>query len=204
MTPHASAVMEVLHTAELLEQILSDLSIDRLLIVKRVCRFWNAVISTSPSLQRNLYQRPDLSRDIRDYNPLFEDFFSDIGCADVPMRSQNGSRGPPAHLKISPIQMRKLLTKCPPALRTMSMFQPPCRYWLTLPSASPWDFTVKFMNEADTPVMRAVEKASMIIELEADKRRNLRRNLEHRLRPGVRGANMRHRYQNGRAGAVNA
>jgi hypothetical protein len=203
MTRQYSAVAEVFKTAELLEQILSDLSIDRLLVLKRVSRFWNAVISTSPTLQRVLYQRPDTSRATRDYNPLFEDYFSDIACAEVPMPTSS-SKGPPAHLKISPIQMRKLLHKCPQALRSMTMFQPPCRYWLTLPSATLWDFTVKFINEADVPIMRAVEKANLIVELEADKRRNLRINLEHELRLGRRGAGMRHRQQGDHAGAVNA
>jgi len=203
MATEQSAAIEVFQTAELLEQILSDLSIDRLLILKRVSRFWNAMINTSPSLQRTLYQRIDTSREVRSYNPLFEDYFSDIACADVPIKPCEGTKGRPAHLKISPMQMRKLLKRCPQALRTMSMFQPPCRYWLTLPSASPWNFTVKFMNEADMPVIKAIEKANMIVELEADKRRNLRRNLELELAPGVRGAGLR-RGIGGNAGAVNA
>jgi hypothetical protein len=200
---HPNAALEVFQTAELLEQILSDLAIDRLLIVKRVCRFWNAVIDTSPSLQRTLYIRADDKRITRTYNPLFEDFFSDIGCAEVPLRSSD-SKDRPARLKISPIQMRKLLQRCPSTMRSMSMFQPPCRYWLTLPSASPWNFTVKFINEADMPVMQAVEKANAIVELEADKRRNMRRYLEVELRPGVRGASLRHQLPGGHAGAVNA
>jgi hypothetical protein len=203
MTPQASAVAEVFQTAELLEQILADLSIDRLLILKRVSRFWNAIISTSPQLQRILYQRADTSRERREFNPLFEDYFSDIACADVPIES-TGSKGPPAQLRISPLKMRKLIHKCPQALKTMTMFQPPCRYWLTLPSASLWNFTVKFVNEADVPIIRAVEKANMIVELEAEKRRNLPRNLEQQLRPGARGASMRHRQVGGHAGAVNA
>ena len=195
-----SAANEVFQTAELLEQILSDLTIDRLLILKRVSRFWHALINTSPSLQRNLYQRVDTSREHRAHNPLFEDYFSDIGFGEVPM---DPSKSKPAHLKISPMQMRKLLKRCPNALRTMSMFQPPCRYWLTLPSASPFHFTVKFINEANMPVVKAVEKANMIVELEADKRRNLRRNLEIELAPGMRGRSMQHRLS-GNAGAVNA
>lgn len=85
----------------------------------------------------------------------------------------------------------------------MSMFQPPCHYWLTLPSGGPWNFTVKFMNEANVPVMRAIEKANWIVELEAEKRRNVRRNLEGGLRLGVRGASMRHQ-QPFEEGAVNA
>jgi hypothetical protein len=100
--------------------------------------------------------------------------------------------------------MRKLLKNCPKALKEMSMFQPPCRYWLTLPAASPWNFTVKFINDAEVPVMKAVEKANMIVELEADKRRHLRRNLEKDLEIGVRGAGMRHRMLGSHAGAVNA
>jgi hypothetical protein len=203
MPPQYPAIAEVFQTAELLEQILSDLSIDRLLVLKRVSRYWNVIISTSPALQRILYQRADTSRETRAYNPLFEDYFSDIACADVPMTSI-GSKGPPAHLKISPTQMRKLLHNCPKTLKSMTMFQPPCRYWLTLPSASLWDFTVKFINEANVPIVKAVEKASMIVELEADKRRNLRRNLEHELRLGGRGAGMRHQQRVGHAGAVNA
>lgn len=204
MTSGHSATAEVLQTFELLEQILADLSIDRLLVLKRVSRYWNAIISSSPVLQRILYQKPDTARAKREYNPLFEDYFSDIACADDVPTAPTDSKGRPAHLKISPMQMRKLLHKCPKTLKSMTMFQPPCRYWILLPSASLWDFTVKFINEADVPIVRAVEKANMIVELEADKRRHLRRNLENELRLGARGAGMRHRQREGHAGAVNA
>lgn len=198
-----SAASEVFQTAELLEQILSDLSIDRLLIVKRVSKFWNAVVDTSPELQRIMYLRANTKLDSRQYNPLFEDFFSDIGCAGK-ARKIDASREPPAHLKISGPQMRKLLRTCPQALRSMSMFQPPCPFFLTLPSMAPWNFTVKFINDADTPIVRAVEKASMLVQMEEDKLKNRRHYIETQLRPGVRGASMVHKRPGGHAGAVNA
>lgn len=68
------------------------------------------------------------------------------------------------------------------------MFQPPCKYWITLPSASVFDINVKFLNEAHVPVVQAVEKAQLIVELEADKKRMVRRNLERELGGAVSAA----------------
>jgi len=64
----------------------------------------------------------------------------------------------------------------------MSMFQPPCPYWLTLESASIFVINVKFLNDANVPIMRAVEKANLIVEMEAEKKRRARSNLEQTMR----------------------
>jgi hypothetical protein len=170
-----SAAARVFAIDELLEEILVYLSIDRVLLAKRVCRNWHCLVSSSPSLQRILYKRVDLSRPRREYNPLFEDFFQNIGCKDE--ITGDGTKSTPASLKISPQSMRRLMLHCPKEWKSMTMFQPPCPYWLTMPSASIFHgINVKFLNEANVPVMRAVEKANWIVEMEADKIRHARSN----------------------------
>ncbi|KAE9991012.1 hypothetical protein Vi05172_g160 [Venturia inaequalis] len=173
-----TAASRVFAIDELLEEILTYLSIDRVLLAKRVCRNWNRLIASSPSLQRILFKRTDLSRPLRAYNPLFEDFFEDIGCKnDV---TGEGGKPVPASLKISPQSMRKLILHCPREWKSMTMFQPPCPYWLTMPSASIFHgINVKFLNEANVPVMKGVEKANWIMETEADKIRLARTNRAH-------------------------
>ena len=55
-TPQPSPIHQVLQTPELLEQILSDLTIDRLLIVKRVSKFfYNDLVVVVP---RDVIIRP--------------------------------------------------------------------------------------------------------------------------------------------------
>jgi hypothetical protein len=169
-----SAASRVFAIDELLEEILVYLSIDRLLLAKRVCRNWCRLVSSSPSLQRILYRRVDVSRPLREYNPLFEDFFQNIGCKDD---ATEGANSTPASLKISPQSMRRLILHCPDEWKSMTMFQPPCPYWLTMPSASIFHgINVKFLNEAHVPVMRAVERANWVVEMEAEKIRHARSN----------------------------
>jgi hypothetical protein len=173
-----SAASRVFAIDELLEEILVYLSIDRVLLAKRVCRSWHRLVASSPSLQRILFKRVDLSRPIREYNPLFEDFFQNIGCEDDATR--DGAKSIPASLKISPLSMRKLILHCPKEWKSMTMFQPPCPYWLTMPSASIFHgINIKFLNEANVPVMKAVERAKWMVEMEADKIRHARTNRGH-------------------------
>jgi hypothetical protein len=172
-----SAASRVFAIDELLEEILVYLSIDRVLLAKRVCRNWHRLIASSPSLQRILFKRVDLSRPVREYNPQFEKFFQDIGCNDD---TTGDSRSIPASLKITPQSMRRLILRCPKEWRSMTMFQPPCPYWLTMPSASIFHgINIKFLNEANVPVMKAVERANLMVELEADKIRHARSNRGH-------------------------
>jgi len=177
-----SATSRVFDIDELLEGILVYLSIDRLLVVKRVCTQWHYLISSSPRLQKIMFTRADVSRPVRDHNPLFKHYFQDITCADDVGSSNKDGKLPRAHLKLSPNCMRRLIHQCPKGWRAMSMFQPPCPYRLTMPSASIFDITVKFLNDADVPIMQAVEKANLFVELEADKKRNARDNLDRELR----------------------
>jgi hypothetical protein len=172
-----SAASCVFAIDELLEEILVYLSIDRVLLAKRVCRNWHRLIASSPSLQRILFKRVDLSRPVREYNPLFENLFQDIGCKDD---TTGDSKSIPASLKITPQSMRKLILHCPKEWKSMTMFQPPCPYWLTMPSASIFHgINIKFLNEANVPVMKAVERANWMVEMEADKIRHARSNRGH-------------------------
>jgi len=177
-----SAASRVFAIDELLENILLYLSINHLLTAKRVSHQFFRLISGSPSLQRILFARADLNRPLREHNPLFEDYFVDIACDDDVTPPKDEEKPPPALLKISPISMRKLIHRCPKEWRTMSMFQPPCPYWLTLESASIFVINVKFLNDANVPIMRAVEKANWIVEMEAEKKRRARSNLEQTMR----------------------
>jgi hypothetical protein len=170
-----AAVHRVFAIEELLESILAYLSIDRLLILKRVCHEWNRVIATSPSLQKILFVRPAPSRSAREHNPLFEDYLKTIGYAEPHTPAA-------AHVEMNPNVMRRLINGCPKSWREMTMFQPPCPYYLTMPSISVFDITVKFKNEASVPIMRAVELANHIVELEAEKKRRARSTLDHALR----------------------
>lgn len=178
MTTPETAASRVLAIDELLEEILIYLSIDRVLLAKRVCRNWLHLIASSPRLQRILFKRIDLSPPLRTYNPLFEDFFHNIGCKDD--ATTDGDKLIPASLKISPQSMRKLILHCPKEWKNMTMFQPPCPYWLTMPSASIFHgINIKFMNEAHVPVVKAVEKANWMVEMEADKIRLARTHRSH-------------------------
>jgi hypothetical protein len=170
-----SAVARVFAIEELLESVLVFLSIDRLLILKRVCHEWNRVIASSPALQKILFMRPAPSRSAREHNPLFEDYLKTIGYAEPQATAA-------AHVEMNPNVMRRLINGCPKSWREMTMFQPPCPYYLTMPSISVFDITVKFKNEANVPIMRAVELANHIVELEAEKKRTSRSTLDHALR----------------------
>jgi len=171
-----SAVLRVFGIDELLESILIYMSIDRLLLLKRVCSDWKRVISSSPSLQKIMFLRPAILRSVREHNPLFEDYFKVIGYAEDARSS--------ARLEISPNVMRRLLHHYPKSWREMTMFQPPAPYWLIMNSASIFDITVKFLNDANVPIMKAVEKANLTMELKAEKKRKARSSLDHALRGG--------------------
>lgn len=170
-----SAASRVLGIEELLESILIYMSIDRLLMLKRVCREWGRVIATSPALQKIQFIRPAVRRAEREHNPLFEDYLKTIAYAPPGESSC-------AHLELSPNVMRRLIHQCPKSWRKQYMFQPPAPYYLTMPSASVFDITVKFKNSADVPIMVAVEKAHWIVELEAEKKRKARSTLDQALR----------------------
>lgn len=170
-----AAVHRVFAIEELLESVLIYMSIDRLLILKRVCSNWNRVISTSPVLQKIQFIRPAPSLSEREHNPLFEDYLKAIGYAE-PQTSAS------AHLEMNPNVLRRLIQNCPKSWRDMLAFQPPCPYYLTMPSISVFDITVKFKNDANVPIMRAVELANHIVELEQEKKRQARSTLESAIR----------------------
>jgi hypothetical protein len=173
-----SAAARVFAIEELLESVLVYISIDRLLILKRVCAQFNRVIKTSPQLLKIQFLRPAPLRQIREHNPLFEDFCKDIAYAEPDSKTSS------AHLKLCPTKMKRLLDHCPDGWREMIMLQPPAPYWLVLPSVSMFDINVKFLNEANVPFMQSVEKAYRILELEADKKRKRRSTLDKALRGG--------------------
>ncbi|KAF2436701.1 hypothetical protein EJ08DRAFT_157403 [Tothia fuscella] len=182
MAEHPSIATTVFAIEELLESILIYLSIDRLLLLKRVCSQWNHVITHSPSLQKILFLRPAtlLSLSTREHNPLFETYLKTISYADGP--TSTSTKAPSAHLEMNPKIMRTLLTKCPPSWRSMLAFQPPCSYNLTMPSLSVFDITVKEKHEGHVPIMVAVELASKRVEQEAERKRNRRISLDSALR----------------------
>jgi len=55
----------VLETNELLEAVLSQLPMQNLLLVRRVCKAWNALILTSPRILRKLFLAPE--RDTKEW-----------------------------------------------------------------------------------------------------------------------------------------
>jgi hypothetical protein len=173
-----SVASRVFGIEELLESILVYISVDRLLILKRVCSQFDRVIKTSPQLLKIQFLRAAPLQQIREHNPLFEDYCTDIAYAqpDDVLKS--------AHLKINPTEVKRLLRQCPGSWREMSMLQPPSAYWLVMPSVSMFDINVKFLNEATVPFMRAVEKANQIMELELEKKRKRRTTLDRALRGG--------------------
>lgn len=77
-----TATNTVLGTTELLERVLLQTDMRTLLVsVQRVCRRWNELITTSPSLQKHLFLQPDhrLLRqgEVRIKNPLLAKYFTD-------------------------------------------------------------------------------------------------------------------------------
>jgi hypothetical protein len=173
-----SAASRVFAIEELLESVLIYISIDRLLILRRVCTQFNRVIRTSPQLLKIQFLRPAPLRKVREHNPLFEDYCKDIAYADPDSKTSS------AQLNITPTEMRRLLDQCPQSWRNMIMFQPPAPYWFIMPSVSMSDINVKFLNDANVPLMHAIEKASWIIELEVEKKRKRRSTLDQALRGG--------------------
>lgn len=75
----ASACDRVFSTTELLEAILTHLTpINYLLQAQCVLRFFNTTINTSPKLQKLLFFRLDIGRDLKDFviNPLLQQHFA--------------------------------------------------------------------------------------------------------------------------------
>ncbi|KAK8208993.1 hypothetical protein M8818_003957 [Zalaria obscura] len=68
----SEAIIQVLQTPELLEQILSYLPPLQLLRIQRVAQLWNGTVSYSPELQRLLFMRPDWRLEAKAFDPWRE------------------------------------------------------------------------------------------------------------------------------------
>ncbi|KAJ5181095.1 hypothetical protein N7491_000650 [Penicillium cf. griseofulvum] len=95
-----------LETAEVLENILLYLDFKSILTsAQRVCHSWQDLISTSPSLQKQLFFRPDWARKDKERNPLLAEIFpgwfpdlptSEKQCADLHIKDHGIEIGPDA------------------------------------------------------------------------------------------------------------